>query len=630
MALTEEQKEILSDALTPLYQNLEAEVIADVARRIKKTMTYTRTAELQAISMRNLGYAPSRIRSEAMKLLGADKDYQKAVLENTMQYKREVKELIAGIVKRAKVSGNAVVADAGRMSWADDMGTWESAGKALTESTALSQMVRTLAEATAGELANLTRSTGFKTMSGSCGVKDLYGRELDKALVKLTSGAFSSEQCVRDAVRDLAQSGIRTIDYASSRSYQLDTAVRMCLRTAVSQTAGIITDHNIENTGEALVQVSAHWGARNGGEGIQNHEQWQGKIYSIDNRGHPEEERRIGMTINDLKEATGYDVHGKKACMGGLHGINCRHDHYAFFEGVSVPLSYPPEPEPKEINGKKYDYYAMTQAQRRMERELRALKREKEALRALGHDTGDVQAKIRQKTAEYKLFSKSCGIKPKMNRAEVRSDTSDLTKTEAWKAYHTEVEKSINLGRFRRTEVDTKTLQAAGIPKEYAREIQKAVTGFSKEYDMRLKKVEVSSFTDQEHFESPVFYRADEVDGLYQPQIIVNQACGFWHDKEKYDYFVTGNRFAGSSVTEFMEHELAHVLTYQGCGTMKEVLELDSKLKGMYVPKISKYNDICGDGAETIAEAFVRKRSGRRIPWEAEELLTEYIEKWRK
>ena len=77
--LTDEQLEIISEALQPLFQNLEHEVIVDIARRIKKTMTYTRTAELQAMEMHRLGFSPARIRKEAMKLLRADAAYRKAV-----------------------------------------------------------------------------------------------------------------------------------------------------------------------------------------------------------------------------------------------------------------------------------------------------------------------------------------------------------------------------------------------------------------------------------------------------------------------------------------------------------------------------------------------------------------------
>lgn len=438
--LTEEQLEILSDALSPLYQQLEAAAIADIARRINKTMIYTRTAELQVMALRELGYSPSRIRAEVMKKLRADKDFQKLIEQNTLEYKQEIKKLIQGITEQAQAAGNDIVANAGEMSWVDDMRVWEDAGKELGTHSRLDQIITAIQRQTAGELRNLTKTTGFKSQSGWEGIQSLYRMELDKALVKMSSGAFSSDQCVRDVVKDLSQSGLRTIDYASGRSYQLDTAVRMCLRTAGNQIAAQTMNVNLESTEISLVQVSAHWGARNKGEGIANHEQWQGLVCSVDGRPHPEEERRIGQQIGDLKEATGYDVHTGQGLIEGLHGINCRHQHFAFFEGVSNPVKYPPEPKPKDINGRKYDYYAMTQKQRQLERGIRALKREKEALKALGQDTHAVAAQIKLKTAEYKQFSAQCGISLKANRLRVESGTSDLTKTEAWKTYQEEKE----------------------------------------------------------------------------------------------------------------------------------------------------------------------------------------------
>ena len=41
MALTDEQLELLGNRLVPLYQELEQDVIADIARRVKKTGRYT-------------------------------------------------------------------------------------------------------------------------------------------------------------------------------------------------------------------------------------------------------------------------------------------------------------------------------------------------------------------------------------------------------------------------------------------------------------------------------------------------------------------------------------------------------------------------------------------------------------
>jgi hypothetical protein len=51
-ALSEEQIEILADKyIIGLYQQMEDEVIADIARRVKATGRYTETAEIMAKDM---------------------------------------------------------------------------------------------------------------------------------------------------------------------------------------------------------------------------------------------------------------------------------------------------------------------------------------------------------------------------------------------------------------------------------------------------------------------------------------------------------------------------------------------------------------------------------------------------
>lgn len=446
--LTDEQKEVIGAALLPLFQYLEGWVIADVARRIKNTLMYTRTAELEVMALQKLGYSPKRIRAEVMRILRADRDFQRQVEENTLQFKREVAENLAKVRTAALEAGNELIGAAGDMSWADDLSLWDSAGADLKEDGTLEQLVNAMKEQTRGELKNLTRTTGFRTASGMEPVKEVYQKELDKALVKLSSGASTREQCVSEVIQDLAHSGLRTIDYDSGRSYQLDTAVRMCMDTAAGQLAAQVCNSNIQKTDVALVQVSAHWGARDKGEGIKNHKEWQGKVYSIDGQPHPEEEKRIGMEIRDLTECTGYSVQDGSGDVEGLHGVNCRHNHYPFFEGISQPVKYDPEPEPKEINGKTYTYYDMTQGMRRREREIRALKREKEALESLGQDSNAAKAKIRQKTKEYKQFCDDCGIRYKLERTRVESGSSDLTKTRAWSDYTKEKERETNDARF--------------------------------------------------------------------------------------------------------------------------------------------------------------------------------------
>ncbi|MCM1112878.1 MAG: phage minor capsid protein [Muribaculum sp.] len=183
-------------------------------------------------------------------------------------------------------------------------------------------------------------------------------------------------------------------------------------------------------------------GARNTGTGHANHKKWQGKVYyikEIEGKDYAEEAARIGQeSIESLWEATGYSADGTQENDPlGLYGYNCRHKHYAWFEGVSEILPSEPDPDPVVIDGKEYDYYAATQRMRSMERAVRALKREREALKALGmeEDAKTVTAKIRSKIKEYEKFCEAAGIKPKSNRMRYESGTSDLTKTKAWKRY---------------------------------------------------------------------------------------------------------------------------------------------------------------------------------------------------
>lgn len=436
--LTDEQLEYISAAIVPLFQYLEKEVIADIARRIAKTLTYSRTAELQAIAMMKLGYSPAKIRKEAMKMLNADPDFRKAVAKNTLEYKREVRKIINDITRAAYKANEEIVAGAGNMSWANDLSVWKEAGKELTDNSYLKELMDAFTAQTNGELKNMTQTTGFKTMSGYEGIENAYRRELDKAVIKICSGTFSQDKVVRDVVHDLAQSGLRSIDFASGYSMQLDTAARLAVRTGCHQLAGKIQDENIKQTGENLVYVSKHWGARNKGTGHANHEQWQGRVYFVkEGKDYSEEAKRIGQDyITDLWRATGYSVDGAhESDPTGLYGYNCRHRHYVWFEGASSLPKEQAEPKPVTIDGKTYDYYAMTQKMRAMERNIRALKREKEAEEALGNDTRELQVKIKEKTAKYKEFCKMCGVPEETSRLRYECGTADLKKTKAWKKY---------------------------------------------------------------------------------------------------------------------------------------------------------------------------------------------------
>jgi len=420
MGLTREQIDILADEyIIGLYQQMEAEVIADIARRVKKTGRYTETAELMAKEMVEQGYSAAQIQAAVLRYLNADKDFKMAVAENTKAYKQEIQDIIDETVKKAKEAGKKLVAEAGDMSWNNDLSMWKEHGADLNRPNTMSQLVRAFQLQTIGSLRNLTQTMGFRnTVLGTTGVMEAYQREIDIATLKVASGVSSYDQAVNDCVKRLAQSGLRSVDYESGRSYQLDTAARMCVRTGTSQLAGRITEMNLESTGVDLVITSQHTGSR------PEHAVWQNKVFSYSGKS---------KKYPDFRKGTGYGT------AGGLKGVNCTHSFHPFWEGMDkIPKDIKP-PEPVTVNGKQYGYYEASQRQRKMERDIRATKREIEAQKAIDGDqerVEELRARLRRQKEEYYDFSSKVDILPRDSRLRVISGTSDLKKTDAWKRGH--------------------------------------------------------------------------------------------------------------------------------------------------------------------------------------------------
>jgi hypothetical protein len=207
----------------------------------------------------------------------------------------------------------------------------------------------------------------------------------DMAYMQVSTGAMSYDQAIRAAIKQVAANGL-TVSYMSGYQDKLDVAMRRTVLTGVSQTTGQIQTARAEEVGSNLVQVSAHIGARNTGNGYENHESWQGKIYSL--KGGTKK-------YPNLAESTGYGTGA------GLGGWNCRHSFYPFFEGLSEPAytrkaltEY--KKETVNFGGKEIFVYQATQYQRGIERKIRYWKRQAAAMKAAKLDSTVEDAKISQ------------------------------------------------------------------------------------------------------------------------------------------------------------------------------------------------------------------------------------------
>lgn len=261
---------------------------------------------------------------------------------------------------------------------------------------------------------NITRSLGFALQTNGKAtfqpIAKAYQAALDKAEVKMQSGAFTLQQSLEDAVRELADSGIYTIDYATGHRDRADVAARRAIFTGLNQLTSKYTETAAETLETDLYEITAHRGARDKGTGWKNHKAWQGKVYS---------------TKDGSKYPNIYKVCGLGA-VDGLEGANCRHHRHAFLEGVSERVYTDDElanidPPPVEFEGRTYSAYEATQMQRKMERTVRKLERRRAAYNAAGMTGKEEQTgiRIRRLKKEYREFSRAASLPTQTNRMKV-------------------------------------------------------------------------------------------------------------------------------------------------------------------------------------------------------------------
>lgn len=355
-----DQLDTLIDPILDLYERYAQTVIQDIARRLAD-MNMTSAAAWQM-----------------QRLIESGRVYENALDE------------IAELTGKSESELRALFRKAGVKAIEFDDAVYVKAGLKpipLNLSPATAQVLASGLQKTGGVMRNLTATTALAAQNAFVDAADL-------AYMQVSSGAFDYITAIRHAVKEVAANGLTVIGYSGGRKDQLDVAMRRTILTGVSQTAGNLQLARAREVGQDLVEISAHIGARNKGEGPMNHESWQGKIYSLSG---------TSTQYPNFVEVTGYGT------IEGLYGINCRHSFYPFFPGISKPMYTQAELDDfanKTVvyNGKEMSVYEATQVQRGIERKIRHWKRQAGALKAgdLEHDFET--AKVKQYQAEMRDF----------------------------------------------------------------------------------------------------------------------------------------------------------------------------------------------------------------------------------
>ena len=263
---------------------------------------------------------------------------------------------------------------------------------------------------------NLTASMGFLVGNTMLKPARAYQWALDNAAMQIQSGAISYNQAIANAVRQLAENGIKVVDYESGHRDSIDVAARRAVMTGVNQICAKYTEQSAEYLETPYFEVSAHAGARDkpGPSPWSSHKDWQGKVYSI----------RTGDIYPSIYEVCGLGA------VDGLEGANCRHRRNVWVEGVSErtytdeQLAHIDDDLGCTFDGKTYTAYEATQMQRRVERQIIKQKRFVTAYKASGQmdEYHAAKAKFTRLNSKYKAFSKAAKLPLQWERTKVLYD----------------------------------------------------------------------------------------------------------------------------------------------------------------------------------------------------------------
>lgn len=258
---------------------------------------------------------------------------------------------------------------------------------------------------------NLSKTTGFMINGKMTDIAKTYNFAVNRAVFEVQQGLFDFNTAMRSTVKELADSGIRTVDFASGYSRRLDSSVRQNISDGVRQLNMNYRETQGEQYGSDGIEISAHALC------APDHQFIQGKQYST------KEFERLQATLERP-----------------IGSLNCKHSVFPIILGVSDPVYSDSELKQfKDNSNKQVEYttrqkdkngnyikktvpkYEMSQILRKTETEIRRLKDVKNQFEVM-EDKGMVQEynkKISAKTKYYKQIASETGLETKMERTRI-------------------------------------------------------------------------------------------------------------------------------------------------------------------------------------------------------------------
>ena len=316
---------------------------------------------------------------------------------------------------------------------------------------ALKEQIRAIARITAKEYANISRTSAIgytvKDLKGNLVFKDIsstYKDIIDKAILNAGQGKTTYQQEMRNAIKQIGQSGLKTLDYESGRSMRLDSAIRMNVLDGMRSLNNQLQEQFGEEFDYNMIQISHHT-APAVDHSINNIAKGQ---YDIDGHQFAKIDILKKQILDGIeKNIKLEDIQGNKVKVNGkwyydydyinnllsrqISTLNCRHYIFPGILGISKPL-YSEEQLKKdkeenikgfELDGRHYTKYEASQLLRKIERTIRKDK----DIQILAKSSGDkdltlqMQTNITQLTTKYRQI---CKISELPNQLKTRGSVS--------------------------------------------------------------------------------------------------------------------------------------------------------------------------------------------------------------
>lgn len=313
----------------------------------------------------------------------------------------------------------------------------------------LKEQIKAIAKITMKEYANISRTSAIgytvKDLKGNIVFKDIsstYKDIIDKAILNVGQGKTTYQQEMRKAIKQIGQSGLKTLDYESGRSVRLDSAIRQNTLDGLRNLNNQLQEQFGEEFGSDGVEISTHINPAPDHAPIQGH-QFSNKEF---------DKMQNSLPFKDIK--------GRRynAIERHISEWNCYHRPFRIVLGISKPLYT--DKQLQEINkknkngfeldGKHFSTYEGTQLQRLLERRIR----EQKDVQILAKSSGDrdltlqSQTKITQLTTKYKQLCNVSGLpnqlKTRARVSEYKRINESKTKSITYKTFEPQTMKDLN------------------------------------------------------------------------------------------------------------------------------------------------------------------------------------------